>query len=143
MNSIKFKTKTYFSIRGDFDPEDITSILKIRPYKQWKKGEQLRKESGKLHNVSFWMVGLIEKTNCLLVDEQMVETILMLKDKIESLKLIKEKYNVNFSLKIVPRFYKITPIDEVPVFSPPREIIEFCYLTNTDLDYSFYFTKDF
>ena len=63
------------------------------------------------------------------VNEQISETIIGLKDKIDVLKQIKAMYDVNFGIMIVPNIFD----GEQPCLSFGKEIIEFCYLSATDI----------
>lgn len=57
------------------------------------------------------------------------------------MKEIKQKCKLTFVLEIAPKFYTTT---DKPIISPSKEVIEFCYLTETniDIDYYFYFSND-
>ena len=66
---------------------------------------------------------------------QMLKTIKPLLSKADILCKIKNMYDVKYSLVISPkiRFDKSTPY-----LSPSREIIKFCYETDTDIVYDLY-----
>ena len=53
------KCKTYFAIEGDFDPEEISSILQLVPFDYWKKGETKRITQGN-YAKSSWRYGLCD-----------------------------------------------------------------------------------
>ena len=50
------------------------------------------------------------------------------------LKQIKEQFDVNFVIMIVPSVYG----DESPIMALNKEIIEFCYLTGTTIEMDMY-----
>lgn len=141
MEKKQFEVKTYFKITGDFEPNDITKELSLNPCKIEKKGEKRKYpgQSTKGNNTfSLWEFGKIENSNNIFVNEQMKNTLAPLFEKIEILKRLKQKYRLNYELEVVPQFY--TTINK-PILSPPKEVIDFCYLTGTtiDVDYYFYF----
>lgn len=141
MLSKLFEVKTYFKIVGDFEPGKVTALLNIIPVKQWKKGDIRHKLKDKVgvYDFSMWETGLVETVNEYCVDKQMTETIAELKTKIDVLKKIKERYDVKFFLEVVPKFYSLR---DKPCLSPGREVMEFCYLTETEIDYDYYFYFD-
>ncbi|KGK82715.1 hypothetical protein DP73_20380 [Desulfosporosinus sp. HMP52] len=68
-----------------------------------------------------------------------METIRNLKTKIPILKAIKEQYDVDYVIMIVPEIYG----DEHPFISFNEEIIKFCYLTGTTIEVDMYlYPKD-
>ena len=69
------------------------------------------------------------------VEKQMMKTIQELIPKIEILRKIKELYEVEFTLEIVPSIY-VNNIN--PCLAPSREVIEFCYKTKTEIDIDLY-----
>lgn len=116
---------------GIFNPDDITKILGIQPFKCWKKGD--KRSGGSQYLFSSWSA---EKSNTdrLDVEAQCMETIKNLKSKIETLKQIKEQYDVYYVIMIVPIIYG----DEPPFMGFNEEIIEFCYLTGTTIEVDMY-----
>jgi len=61
----------------------------------------------------------------------MMQTISELIPKVNELKEIRQKYDVNFVLEIVPRIFAG---EAVPTLAPNREVIEFCYHTKTEIN---------
>ena len=121
------KCYTHFRIMGDFNPITISEILELKPEKFWKMGD--KRKNGTTYSFSSWNFG-----NCndydITVSNQIIKTITPLLSKIEKLKEIKKMFNVNFALIIVP----YVRFDEtIPDLSPSKEIIKFCYETDTDL----------
>ena len=123
---------TYFGIAGNFDPNVISSILNLSPVEQRQIGDVHK--SGIESKFASWKYGLCEEYD-VLVENQMMKTIRDLIPKKNELKEIKKNYDVSFYLEIVPSIY----VDEVsPSLSPNREVIEFCYETETDIDIDLY-----
>jgi hypothetical protein len=139
----KTHTYTYFGIesngqidsrglvgneRGIFNPDDITNVLGIQPFLCWKKGDKRR--NGTEHLFSSWDA---EKSNIgrLDVEAQVLDTIKNLKNKIPILKAIKEQYDVNYVIMV-----------EKPQISFNKEIIEFCYLTDSTINFDTYIYQD-
>lgn len=58
----------------------------------------------------------------------------LLKSKIPLLLEIRKTYKVTFCINIVPSIFN----EETPVIAFNREIIEFCYLTNTEIGVDMY-----
>lgn len=111
---------------GIFDPEELTRLLGIKPYKSWKKGDL--RINGTQFGFSSWTTGKSD-VGRLDVQAQCLETIKLLKDKISTLRQIKQMYNVNFILKIAPQIYG----EESPYIYFDEEIIDFCYQTGTTI----------
>ncbi len=135
---IKFEVKTYFKITGDFNPDEVTEKLGIVPDEHWKKGDVRYKLKDKvsLYEFSMWKTGLSKTTNEYYVENQMLKTVAALKTKTDVLNKIKEDNDVKFTLQVVPEFYSKK---EKPVFALGNEIIDFCSLTHTEIDYDYYF----
>jgi hypothetical protein len=128
---------TYFKITGNFNPDDITAKLGLIPSKHWKIGDS--RKNGTLYNFALWEYGLCEEYD-VFVENQMMKTISDLVPKSELLKEIKREYETNLTLEIVPSMY----VGDVnPCLAPNREVIEFCYKTETDIDIDLYiFNED-
>lgn len=143
-DKINNKSITYFKIIGDFEPSEITKALNLSPSRTWKKGEErkyLDRRGNGNYKFSLWEFGRIESVNNNFINNQTYTTIIPLLDCVDLLKELKQKYKLTFVLEIVPKFYTIT---DKPIISPSKEVIEFCYLTETkiDIDYYFYFFND-
>lgn len=136
---VNFKIKTYFKIQGDFQPSEITDLLKITPEKQWCKGDLRQNRPNDVYSFSMWACGAVATKNYFYVEKQLEKTLEQLKDKIEILNGIREKHNVKFVLEVVVKFYDC---DEKPVISPGQATIDFCHATGTQLDYDYYFLFD-
>ena len=130
------KSTTYLRIVGDFDPDLVTQMLGILPNKTIKKGTIRPNSAGRLYEFSAWHGGFVDKVNEDDIGKQMVDTIKVFAGKTQELQTIKKTMGVNLFLVVVPEF---SALNDSPIISPPREVIEFCYLTGADLDYDYYF----
>ncbi|MEK3808086.1 DUF4279 domain-containing protein [Bacillus sp. FSL H8-0547] len=116
---------------GIFDPNEITDELGIQPFSSWKKGDKRRDCSEYLF--SSWEAERSDK-DMLDVEAQCLDTIKNLRNKISVLQNFKEKYDVNYILMVVPSIYG----EEKPHIAFNEEIIEFCYLTGTTINFDTY-----
>ncbi len=130
---------TYFKITGNFDPDVITERLGLEPEKTWKIGD-LRSFGRSRYNFALWEIGRCTEYR-VLVTEQMEETIRPLLDRIDLLNEIREQYDVNFTLEVVPYIYAANG-EHHPVVSPSHEVIAFCAATHTHLDIDQYFFSE-
>lgn len=126
------KCKTYFRITGDFDCQEIISLIDITPNKMFNKNDlRNNKEPYGFSSLSFCVC---EDYN-VYVYEQMENTINLLQPKIEVLKYIKQKYKVDYCLEIVPILY----VNQItPCLAPSKKVIKFCYETDTEIDIDLY-----
>ena len=124
---------TYFAIKGDFNPDDITLMMGLTPSKFWCIGDKRQYGKGS-YDFSLWEYGRCD-TYDVETSNQMTVTISDLKSKRLLLQEIKEKYDAVFTLEIVPCIYVG---ESAPSLAPSREIIEFCYLTGTEIDIDLY-----
>lgn len=123
---------TYFSIKGNFDPDEITKILNLKPFKIVKIGDKRR--DGKLFKFARWDFNKCDSYNPI-VEEQMEEVIKPLLSKIDILKNIMANHDVTFTLEIVPHIYVN---DIAPALAPSLDIIDFCHETRTNIDIDLY-----
>ena len=123
--------------KSDFDPDYITDKLHIEPFDSNRMGTP-RKNGHGSYPFSDW--GACMQTEPAIdAEEQCVRIVRALKDKIPALLDIKKKFDVAFSLIIVPRIYN----EETPVLCFNKEIIEFCYRTGTEIGIDLYvYDKD-
>lgn len=117
--------------KGIFNPEDITRLLEIHPFKSWAYGD--KRVDGSKYLFSRWSAEKSE-VGRLDVEAQCRDTIKNLKNKIPQLNQIKEQYDVSFVLTIVPSIHG----EEQPWISFDEEIIEFCFLTGTTIGVDMY-----
>lgn len=84
-----------------------------------------------------WQFGKCEQYD-VLVENQIKQTISQLISKTEMLKQIKQKYDVEFCLNIVPQIYLNNP---TPSLFFDLDIIDFCHETRTKIDVDLYFGR--
>lgn len=127
---------TYFSIRGDFDPDAVTALLGLTPDETTKAGEPryFRGVSRGTYAFSSWDFGRCDEYD-VIVENQMRKTIAPLLDKVELLKKIKRENDVFFSLVVVPTIRYDEP---VPVVAPSLDVMQFCCDTGTEFDLDMY-----
>ena len=126
---------TYFKIVGNFDPSVITALLNIKPDEYWSIGDKRR--DGSAYDFALWTCGRCDEYDPL-VENQMLKTITPLLDKIDILNKIREDYDVEFYLQVVPEVY----VDGInPCLALSLEIIDFCHATRTKLDIDLYVYK--
>lgn len=127
---------TYFSIRGNFDPYIISEMLQLQPDKSHKIGDPWIK--GKKYDFASWHFGKCDEYN-VYTENQMHKTIEPLLDKINILNEIKNKFDVDFYLEIVPTIYANSV---KPSLAPSLKVIDFCYATRTNIDIDLYVLND-
>ena len=71
----------------------------------------------------------------MLTENQMHKTIAPLFDKVDLLNRIKEEFDVEFTLEIVPTIY-VGNIN--PCLAPSLKVIDFCHATRTEIDIDLY-----
>lgn len=124
---------TYFSIRGEFDPDDITKMLGLQPDSSWKIGTE-RKNGHGVYPCSVWSFGRCRQYD-VITENQIKKTIAPLKDKISILNLIREKYDATFTIEVVPKIYSD---ESTPTLGPDLEIIDFCHAVRAEIDIDLY-----
>ena len=123
---------TYFKIVGDFDPDVITDLLGLVPERSHKIGDT--RKNGTKYDFALWTVGKCDEYDPE-VENQMRKTVSVLLDKIPLLRQIKETYDVEFYLEIVPEVY----VDDInPCLAPSLDVIDFCHETRTKIDIDLY-----
>lgn len=117
--------------KGMFNPEDISNLLGIHAFSSWAYGD--KRKDGSKYLFSSWSAekSAIERLDA---EAQCRDTIKRLKNKIPLLKQIKEQYDVNFILVVVPSVHG----EEAPYIGFEEEIIGFCYLTGTTITVDMY-----
>ena len=122
----------FFPFEGScFDPDEITEILEIRPFKTQLMGNPLNEH--KTSRLSSWNA-LKQEEPSIDAEIQCLAIVHTLKPHISQLLEIKRKYNVNFTIIIVPHIYN----EVSPVLFFNKEIIEFCYQTGTEISIDTY-----
>lgn len=127
---------TYFMIRGNFDPDSITELLGLVPEKSWRIGD--KRKNGTVYDFAMWQFGTCDAYD-VYVENQMLKTITPFLSKISTLKEIKQRYDVEFTLEIVPT---IKSSEGVPCVAPSMEVMQFCCDTATKIDIDMYVDID-
>ena len=127
---------TYFMIRGNFDPDSITELLGLVPEKTWRIGD--KRKNGTVYDFAMWQYGTCDSYD-VYVENQMLKTITPFLSKISALKEIKQKYDVEFTLEVVPT---IKSSEGVPCVAPSMEVMQFCCDTATKIDIDLYVDID-
>lgn len=137
----KTECYTYFSIKGEFDPDEITSILGIQPVKTFRSGEPRyylkdgRKiDTGYKYSCSCWDGCRCDEYD-VIISNQMEKTIEPLIPKIDLLNKIRKRFEATFTLEVVPN---ICCEHEKPCISPSMKVIDFCSKVRADLDIDWY-----
>ena len=117
---------------SDFDPEYITSKLGIEPDEIMKMGTP-RKGGQSNFPFSKWMA--CDQTEPRIdAAEQCLSIVRILKEKIPLLLEIKKEFDVTFTISVAPHIHN----EETPGIFFDKEIIEFCYLTGTEIGVDLY-----
>ena len=123
---------TSFKIVGNFDPEVVSRILDVVPSKSWKIGDL--RPNGTKYDFALLEIGRCDDYD-VEVENQMRKTISVLLDKIPLLNQIREQYNLEFYLEVVPSIY----VDDLnPCLAPSLDIIDFLHATRTNIDIDLY-----
>ena len=112
---------------SDFDPDYITEKLNINPYETKRKGTP-RKNGHGTYSFSAW-TACFQAEPVLDAEEQCNIIVRRLKNKIPLLLEIKDEFDVTYCINIVPHIYN----EETPALVINKEVIEFCYLTGTEI----------
>lgn len=128
------KCITYFTITSNFKVDDITSILKLKPYESWNINDK-RKNGAGYYTFSRWSYGLCEDYD-VETDKMMEQTLQDLFDKKEELQKIKNEFeDIYLGLIVVPT---VRYDESTPTLSPSMEIMKWCTETETNIDYDLY-----
>ena len=117
---------------SDFDPNYITEKLGIEPFETVKMNEPRRRANG-TYPFSEW-VGCRQDEPALDAEEQCLNIVRQMRPLLPQLREIKEEYNVDFLIVIVPHIYNA----ENPLLSFNSEIIDFCYHSGTEISVDLY-----
>ena len=124
---------TYFSINGEFEPDDITKLLGLQPFESHRKGENRARGNG-VYFCSIWNFGKCSGYS-VNVNEQIRKTISPLLDKIDALKYIKDNFAVRLYISVVIEMYHD---GTAPILGLDLDIIDFCHETRTEPDFDLY-----
>lgn len=115
-----------------FDPDEITKMLEMQPYNTTLMGAPRGNGHG-FFPFSFWCA--CEQTEPAIdAEEQCLKIVRELSPKIPILNKIYEQYNVDFAIEVVPKVFH----EQAPILCFNREIIDFCYLTKSEIDIDLY-----
>ena len=126
---------TYFLIRGDFPTDAVTDALHLRPESAWEKTD-LRPD-GHPYGFSQWSGGYCRDYDPI-VAVQMRATVAPFKEKVSVLRSLKERYDLTYTLEIVPTISKDDPL---PALGASSDIIDFCSDVGADIDIDMYLTE--
>lgn len=115
-----------------FNPDDITVILGIEPFETVLMGEK-RKNGNGSYPFSAWSA-CKQTEPAIDAREQCLNIVRQLKSSVDRLNKIRQTYKVSFTIVIVPNIYH----EEAPILWFDNEIIEFCYLTRTEISVDMY-----
>ena len=125
----------YFSINGDFNPNELKEELKLPIFRIWNKSD-LRRD-GKEYGFSNLSICKNENYNPNVY--VMIETII--KELIpftDYLKEFKKKHDVKYFIVVVPSLYLNTVL---PSLFIPKEVIKFCNEIEAEIDIDQYLYK--
>ena len=128
---------TYFQISGDdFSIEEVSKLLDAAPFRSWYKTD-IRKADGNEYGFCNWS-GFRVDEYCPYTEQQVEKTIGPLLDKIEILNDLREKYNLHYSIVVVPQIY----VNEInPDLSPSLKVIDFCHAVRAEFSIDLYLYK--
>lgn len=126
---------TYFAIKGDFNPDDITERLGLNPSKVWEIGD--KRGNGTEYDFSCWEFGFCEEYD-IVTENQMYKTLAPLLSKIEVLNEIRKEFDVFYVLEIVST---VCSENATPCLAPSMEVIDFCHETRTEIDIDLYIAE--
>lgn len=123
---------TYFEIRGEFDPDHVTELLRMAPERIQRIGD--KRPNGSQHTEAVWRYG-----SCIdyhgKVSEQMRMTIAPLVPKADLLRKIRLMNRVTMKLMVVPMVRYDEPSPEL---APSMQVMRFCLETGTELKIDLY-----
>lgn len=124
---------TYFSIRGEFDPVQVTELLGLQPFESRKEGENRAGGNG-VYSCSVWNFGKCDEYD-VDVNEQIRKSIAPLRDKLAELSHIKDNFVANFYIEVVPELCVGEP---APILGADMDIIDFCHVARAEIDVDLY-----
>lgn len=123
---------TYFAIKGEFNPDDITRRLGLKPSKVWKKGD--KRDNGTEYDFSYWEFGFCDEYQ-VVTEKQMHKTLGPLFSKSAILNEIRKEFDVIYVLEVVSAVYSE---NATPCLAPSMEVIDFCHETRAEIDIDLY-----
>lgn len=129
------KCRTFFVITGDFNAKDVLNALEVDNYEVFNKGEEY-KISKRKREFDEIKIGFNENYN-VDINEMIRATLKGIINKTDVLKTLKKELSLDYALVLVPEIYSDSE-EPNPLLSLDRDIIEFLYLTETDIDLDYY-----
>lgn len=111
-------------LEHSFDPEYITARLGIEPFDSWRTGDIRHNRA-----VTFSKWSSCKQTRPIYVDDQCLNIVRVLKDKIPVLVELRDELELNYCISIVP---SICHAENLSI-GFDSEVIAFCYLTGTEI----------
>jgi len=119
----------YFSLVGDnFKPDKISEALEIEPTESWQTGD--RGKYKKVLTFSCWNLSTEKGNEYLNIDKLVCELVHKLKDKVEIINELKNKYKLDSVLQIVLDI-DLNPDQSTPYLGHDLETINFLFKTQT------------
>ena len=123
-------------IRGDFPLEEVRKLFPFEPKDYWDK-DDIRSADGKPFGFSCLKYNIVEEYDPY-VYKMMEKCIEPFLDKVELLKSLKEKYQIEYYLVVVPSLV----VDNInPCLAPSLKVMDFCTETRTEIDCDLYLYK--
>lgn len=123
---------TYFEIRGKFDPDHVTELLRMTPERIQRMED--KRPDGTPYDEAIWRYG-----SCIDYDGkasgQMLQTISALIPKADLLRKIRLMNRVSMTLQVVPM---VRYDEKPPQLAPSMQVMRFCLETGTDLNIDLY-----
>lgn len=127
----------YFCIHGDFKVEELAKYFDMPIEVSWDKND-IREADNKPYGFSMIKFKEIEGYDPI-VSNMMEKCIEPFLDKIDLLNKLREQYNLEYYLSVVP-FLVVDNMN--PALAPSLKVMEFCVKTKTQIDCDLYLYKE-
>ena len=136
MSKNKFNTYVYFSlVGGNFPPDKVSEKLAIQPTESWQTGDKGKYK--KELTFSCWKLSTEKGKEYLDIDKLVSEIVHNLKDKVDTINELKQKYQLDSVLQIVLDI-DMNPDQSTPYLGHDLETIDFLFRTQTKTDIDIY-----
>ena len=126
----------YFALTGDnFDTDEVTNRLGIRPTNSWRKGDKGFYKSAL--EFAMWELSTDKGKEYILIDNLVDEIVSKLYNKIEIINDLKKQFQLNSVLEIV-LYIDTNEDNSTPALGHDLKTIEFLYRTQTKTDVDIY-----
>lgn len=129
------KCRTYFRIIGDIEVSELLSTLNVKADKIINKGD-VHPKSKKVWEYNDVKIGFNDIYS-IDINEMIRETLKNLIPQTEMLSKLKKEYSLQYYLVLVPEIYSDSE-EPKQYLSLERDVIEFLYLTETEIDMDYY-----